>query len=249
LAKSPPSAEPIYRLCDRSEAARQAVITLIESLAEQKKSKVRTAVIIYLAIKACEMLERWCRIFSLWRLARRHQSWLKTHDHGWGTLGFAFVRLGYFGLGIKAMADWRERSGLKMWMLLNLAIALRRIEELQKAYPKHVLIQQWKSHFEEVQAKIDPNAQRSLPFGPECPWDEANFAQLWVNLHWVKLLVDEKDWNHAGPLLSNIRDNEAIMLRPDRMKDYPADLRQWVIESKPEADKLTALVRQKTGAR
>src|SRR6185503_10017413 len=76
LAKSSPSAEPIYRLCDRSEAARQAVITLIESLAEQKKSKVRTAVIIYLAIKACEMLERWCRIFSLWRLARRHQSWL-----------------------------------------------------------------------------------------------------------------------------------------------------------------------------
>ena len=81
--------------------------------------------IIYLAIKACEMLERWCRIFSLWRLARRHRDWLKTHDHGWGTLGFAFVRLGYFGLGIKAMADWRERSGLKMWMLLNLAIALR----------------------------------------------------------------------------------------------------------------------------
>ncbi len=132
---------------------------------------------------------------------------------------------------------------------MNLAIALRRIDELQKTYPKHLLIQQWKTHFEEVQSKIDPNAQRSLPFGPECPWDEANFAQLWVNMHWVKLLVDEKDWNHAGPLLSNIRDNENIMLRPDRMKDYPAELKQWVIESKPEADKLSALVRQKTGAR
>lgn len=51
------------------------------------------------------------------------------------------------------------------------------------------------------------------------------------------------------PLLNNVRDNEAIMLKPDRMKDYPTELRQWVIDFKSEADKLYALVRQKSGGR
>ena len=29
-----------------------------------------------------------------------------------------------------------------------------------------------------------------------------------------------------------------IMLAPDRMKNYPEDLRKWVVDSKPDADKL-----------
>lgn len=130
---------------------------------------------------------------------------------------------------------------------VNLAIALRRIDDLQKKYPKHEQIKKWKTRFEEIQGKINPNANRSDSFTTECPWDESNFAQLWVNEHWVKFLVEQKNWKDAEPLLSNIRQNYEIMLAPDRMKNYPEDLRKWVTESKPEFEKLAVQVKDKTG--
>jgi hypothetical protein len=130
---------------------------------------------------------------------------------------------------------------------LNLAIAIRRTDDLLKKYPKHEEIKKWRTRFEEVQAKIDPNASRGQSFTTECPWDEANFAQLWVNEHWVKFLVEQKNWKDAEPLLSNIRQNYGFMLAPDRMKNYPEDLRKWVVESKPEFEKLSAQVKDKTG--
>ena len=128
---------------------------------------------------------------------------------------------------------------------MNIAIALRRMDDLIKKYPKHEGIKKWKTHFEEVQAKINPNASRSDGFTTECPWDESNFAQLWVNEHWVKFLVEQKNWNDAKPLISNIRQNYEIMLAPDRMKNYPEDLRKWVVESKPEFEKLAVQVKDK----
>ncbi len=130
---------------------------------------------------------------------------------------------------------------------IDLAIALRRIDDLQKKYPKHEEIQKWKTHFEEVQSKIDPNANRSANFTTECPWDESNFAQLWVNFHWAKTAADQKDWATAKSCLQNCEQNYEIMLAPDRMKDYPADLRKWVTDSKPEADKLYATAKEKSG--
>jgi hypothetical protein len=131
---------------------------------------------------------------------------------------------------------------------MNIAIALRRMDDLIKKYPKHEGIQKWKTHFEEVQAKINPDANRSQSFTTECPWDESNFAQLWVNVHWLEYLVEQKNWKDAEPLISNIKQNYAIMLAPDRMKNYPEDLRKWVTESKPRTDKLIAAVKDKTGA-
>ena len=130
---------------------------------------------------------------------------------------------------------------------MNIAIALRRMDDLIKKYPKHEGIQKWKTHFEEVQAKINPDANRSTGFTTECPWDESNFAQLWVNVHWMQFQVEQKNWKDAEPLISNIKQNYAIMLAPDRMKNYPEDLRKWVTESRPETDKLIAAVKNKIG--
>jgi len=131
---------------------------------------------------------------------------------------------------------------------IDLAIALRRIDDLLKKYPKHADILKWKAHFEEIQAKINPDANRSDNFTTECPWDESNFAQLWVNVHFLKYLVDQKNWNDAEPLVSNIKQNYEIMLAPDRMKNYPEDLRKWVTDSKAEADKECVLVKSKTNS-
>ena len=41
--------------------------------------------------------------------------------------------------------------------------------------------------------------------------------------------------------------NYAIMLQPDRMKDYPEDLRKYVVDSKPDAEKLYKATKEKLG--
>ena len=130
---------------------------------------------------------------------------------------------------------------------LELASTNRRLDDLAKKYPKHEEIQNWKKQVDEVQSKIDSNADRGKPFGPECPWEESNFAQLWVNLHWAHVAFEAKDYTIALSCLQNVMQNYEIMLKPDRMKDYPEDLRKWVVDSKPDADKLYKAVKEKTG--
>ena len=131
---------------------------------------------------------------------------------------------------------------------LQLATSTKRLDDLQKQYPKDVEIQEMKKHEDEIQAKIDPNASRSSYFGPECPWEESNFAQLWVNLHWAKTAYAAKDYQTALSCMQNVEQNYEIMLRPDRMKDYPDDLRKWVVDSKAEADALYKQVKEKTNS-
>ena len=103
------------------------------------------------------------------------------------------------------------------------------------------------AHAEEIDKKIDPNAQRSAQFDARCPWDESNYAQLWVNWHYAKMLLEKKEYGEARSMLQNVEQNYEIMLKPDRMKEYPEDLRKWVEESKPEADKMMAEAKAKTG--
>ncbi|HEY3243445.1 MAG TPA: hypothetical protein VGM03_08840 [Phycisphaerae bacterium] len=128
----------------------------------------------------------------------------------------------------------------------NLVSSIKRLDELAKKYPKHEDIKKWKQRAEEVQAKIDPNADRKTPLSPECPWEESNFAQIWVNLQWAQMLYDAHDYEQTLSLLQNVEQNLDIMLKPDRMKDYPEDLRKWVQDAKPKADELRKKTKEKT---
>jgi hypothetical protein len=130
---------------------------------------------------------------------------------------------------------------------VDLASSIRRLDDLSKKYPKHQEIAKMKARAMEIDAKIDPNAPRGASFGPECPWDEANFAQLWVNLHWAKVAFDAKDYNTAASCMQNVMQNYQFMLRPDRMKNYPPELSKYVVDSKPDADKLVKAIKDKRG--
>jgi hypothetical protein len=130
---------------------------------------------------------------------------------------------------------------------VDLASDIRRLNDLAKKYPQHKEIAQMKARAEEVDAKINPNADRGAAFTPDCPWDESNFAQLWVNLHWAKVAFDAKDYNTALSCMQNVMQNYAIMLQPDRMSHYPEDLRKYVESSKPDADKLYKATKEKLG--
>jgi len=129
---------------------------------------------------------------------------------------------------------------------VELASASRRLDDLLKKYPKHEELLKFKARADEVHKAIDSNAPRGAAFNPGCPWDEANFAQLWVNWHYAKALIAKNDFQTAHSMLQNVMQNYDIMLRPDRMKDYPEELRKWATDAKPEADKMYALAKEKT---
>jgi hypothetical protein len=128
---------------------------------------------------------------------------------------------------------------------LQLASMLNRLKDLSNKYPKHEEVARMRKRVEETQAKISPDASRDKPFSPECPWEEANFAQLWVNLHWAKAAYDAHDITTARSCMQNVMQNYEIMTQPDRMKNYPEDLRKWVLDNKAEADKLSAEIKDK----
>jgi len=130
---------------------------------------------------------------------------------------------------------------------VDLGSSIRRLDDLHKKFPKHQEIAKMKARADEIEAKFNPNADRRQNFGPDFPWDEANFAQLWVNMHWAKSAFDAKDYTSSYSSMQNVMQNYQIMMAPDRMKDYPEDLRKYVVDNKANADALYKAAKAKTG--
>ena len=120
---------------------------------------------------------------------------------------------------------------------VDLASTTQRLDALIKKYPKHEDLKKWKEKVDDINKKIDPNADRNAAWKPGCPWDESNFAQAWVNYHWGKMQIEAKEIDLARGTWSNVKQNFDIMLQKDRMKDYPEDLRKWMEEKKDDVDK------------
>ena len=129
---------------------------------------------------------------------------------------------------------------------VNIGSSLRRLDDLAKKYPKHEEIQKWKKHFEEVQAKIDPNANRGDSFKPGFPWGMSNFEQAWVNFHWGKMKADANDVQGAVGLYQNVVYNlNLIKEHPDLFDTMPEEYKTWAKEHKPEAEKILADLKKK----
>jgi tetratricopeptide (TPR) repeat protein len=59
------------------------------------------------------------------RFVRRMRGWLAADTATWGMVGYALLEAGLSGRARRWLADWRGRDGVKPWMLLNAACALR----------------------------------------------------------------------------------------------------------------------------
>ena len=116
---------PIRRLCGKSEAARNAVAHLIGALSKQKRLEGRVIVAVRLADTAVKFVTRQFRGLMLAWLAWQHRDWLRADNKGWATMGYALVTLRRFTFACRWLRDWRTRQQLQMWMLFNLALALR----------------------------------------------------------------------------------------------------------------------------
>lgn len=125
---------------------------------------------------------------------------------------------------------------------VDLASSLRRLDALAEKYPHHAEIQKWGERAREVEAKIDPDADRRESYKPGFLWGEANYAQAWVNWHWAQAALAQHDVQQARGLLSNVVQNLTLLRKPHRMDAYPEETRRWVEETAPQAaEKLRAL--------
>ena len=122
--------------------------------------------------------------------------------------------------------------------------AIKRLDDLLKQYPNHADLKKMHDHAADIHSKIDPKASRSAPFTPDTPWED-RLRQLWVNMHHAQFAHAQGDDKTAAGLLSNIRQNQEILLKPDRMKDYPPELKKWVTDSQAQYDQLAKDVKHK----
>ncbi len=122
----------LRRLQKLGKAGEEAVISYISALGETvNQRRVRRELLVppYFAS-------------SLLRLIlRRHSSWLRRDDRGWGNVGYALYCFGKSVQTRKWLGDWRERKHAEPWMLNNLVTVLHRSGEDAEAAEvvRHVL--------------------------------------------------------------------------------------------------------------
>ncbi len=71
-----------------------------------------------------------------WRLrwfVWRNQEYLRSETGLWASVGYALLQIGRHRHIARWMSDWRERKGLRPWMLMNLVLALRSVGRDQEA--------------------------------------------------------------------------------------------------------------------
>jgi len=130
---------------------------------------------------------------------------------------------------------------------INVAVGLRRLNDLAKKYPNHDEVKKMQARFQQIQDKLDPNANRGDSWKPGFPWDMSNYAQAWVNWHWGKMAYDANDADRAFGLYSNVVQNfRLITEHADTFKDMPAECHKFVEENKPKAEKIYAELKEKT---
>lgn len=129
---------------------------------------------------------------------------------------------------------------------MDLVSSLRRLKSLAEKYPEHAEIKKWKTRAEEINGRIDEDKDRHSPYKPGFIWNEANFAQAWVNWHWAQVAAKENDAQQAKGLLGNVIRNLTLLSKPGRMANYTAENRAWVEETLPKAEKMHAELGKKT---
>jgi len=129
---------------------------------------------------------------------------------------------------------------------INVAVGLRRLNDLAKKYPKHEDIKKWQKRFEEINDKLDPNADRRASWKPGFPWDMSNFSQSWVNLQYGKMLMDDNDAEQALGMYDNVlRNFKLITEHPELYKELPDEYKKFIQENRSKAQKSYTELREK----
>jgi hypothetical protein len=125
-------------------------------------------------------------------------------------------------------------------ILMQVIGQLQLLNDLIKKYPNDEDLKKWLTQAKDVQAKIDPNANRTDELKAGCLWSEINYREAYVNYNYARTAIDQKNWDaaHDGivyaqrnlePLQQRIKDN-------DRVNAWPEGAAKWVTDTSAELD-------------
>jgi hypothetical protein len=106
------------------------------------------------------------------------------------------------------------------------------LDGLIKKYPNYQDFKTWRGHAQEIEGKIDPNANLRDSFKPGSLWNETNYREAYVNFNYAKVALEKKDWREAhdglnyaqrnlGPLVDRVK-------KDDRVSAWPDGAAKWV---------------------
>jgi hypothetical protein len=123
------------------------------------------------------------------------------------------------------------------------------LAELEKKYPNDEDFKKWQARAAEINAKIDPNANRGESFKPGSLWNEYNYREAWVNYNYAKVAIDQQDWQTAADGLREAERNLGFLQdrikNNDRVATWPASASQWVKDTAADTAKLQNDVKAK----
>jgi hypothetical protein len=123
------------------------------------------------------------------------------------------------------------------------------LDDLIKKYPNDQELKDWKARAEEIQAKIDPNANRSDQFKDGCLWGETNYREAYVNYHYAKLAIQQQNWDAAKDGLNYAQQNFSILQERiknnDRVSAWPSGAADWITKTAPELAQMQEQVNAK----
>jgi hypothetical protein len=131
---------------------------------------------------------------------------------------------------------------------LQLVSYQHRLDDLVKKYPNHADLKKWKARADEIQSKIDPNAERRMvSWKKGFLWDQDTYAQPQVNVPRGKFAEEHNDLETAYGCYSLAASKlDYLVQHPDMMQDYPDDAKAWVKEQQPLIDKKRDELAKKT---
>lgn len=131
-------------------------------------------------------------------------------------------------------------------VLLAVISELQLLDELEKTYPNDNDLKKWQARAQDVQAKIDPNANRSDAFKPGSLWAEGNYKEAYVNYHYAKVGIAQQDWAAAHDGLRYAEMNLVFLreriARKERVSAWPEGAAQWVADTSADVAKLNSMV-------
>lgn len=123
---------------------------------------------------------------------------------------------------------------------------VRDLDELSKKYSNDTELKKWHDHAAEVEAKIDPNANRSASFNEGCLWKEGNYRLAYISYGAGKMAEDAKHWADAHDWLrmaiQNLGFLQDRLAKNDRVVNWPPEFVTWIKTTRADAEKQKAEV-------
>jgi hypothetical protein len=127
------------------------------------------------------------------------------------------------------------------------AVHERSLNDLIKKYPKHEDLKKWLALAEDVQKRVNKNADRLAKWKPDFEyWDNTHYRQVWVNMNLAKMHADAKEWPDAASRYAFALDNaDKLVTHEEWMKNWPEDVVKWVKDTHEQAEKLAKEMKKK----